>query len=66
MDEFRENIERIHALNMLRNDYAKTIMLLKALKSGSVTMDQINITADGWQIMEVQIEAEDPQVKTEQ
>ena len=40
----------INALNMLRNDYQKTLLLLRALKAGSITLDQVLLIADGWRL----------------
>ena len=60
MDELKRQLGEIHARNMLANDYQKTLALLAALKSGAVNLDQVNLTADGWQILELKIADEPP------
>lgn len=50
MDEFLKQLNEINAVSQLRSDYAKTIALLRALKSGSVGLDNVTLTADGWQV----------------
>jgi hypothetical protein len=46
-------------------DYQKTLALLRALKSGTVSLDNVTMTNDGWTVAEVIVEppvepAEDP------
>jgi hypothetical protein len=57
MDEFKRQLAVLDALNQARNDFQKTMLLLGALKAGTVTLDQIVLTnAGGWQILNVEIE----------
>lgn len=57
MDEFKRLLADIHQRHQVAADYQKTLALLRALKSGAVSIDQIAMTADGWQVLDVQIEA---------
>tara|TARA_Y100000310_G_scaffold258860_1_gene267400 strand:- start:9435 stop:9695 length:261 start_codon:yes stop_codon:yes gene_type:complete len=47
---------RLKAMNtalarMLHEERAKTLYALRQLKSGDLSLDQINISEDGWQIL---------------
>lgn len=48
MDELLRELSRLNELNAVRNDYAKTLALLRALKAGTVTLDSVTMTDDGW------------------
>lgn len=66
MDELLRELARLNELNNVRNDYAKTLALLRALKAGTVTLDNVTMTDDGWQVAPVieepkLAEVEDPQ-----
>ena len=65
MDEFTRQLTEIHARNMLANDYQKTLALLRALKAGTISIERINLTADGWQIVDVKVVDADPVIKGE-
>lgn len=52
MDELLKELETINALASVRADYTKTLALLRALKAGAVALDQVRMTADGWQVGE--------------
>ena len=61
MDDFLKELEELNATSMLRNDYAKTLALLRALKAGKVSLEQVTMTADGWQVSAVQPPDEPPE-----
>jgi hypothetical protein len=50
MQDFMRELTEIHAHNQLVGDYQKTMCLLRALKNGSISIDRITMTADGWTI----------------
>ena len=50
MDELLREINEINAVANLRADYAKTMALLRALKSGRVSLESVTLTANGWQV----------------
>ena len=50
MDELLRELNEINAVANLRADYAKTLALVRALKSGDVKLDEVMLTADGWQV----------------
>lgn len=33
-----------------RADYAKTLVLLRALKAGTILLSDVTLTSDGWQV----------------
>ena len=43
-----EKINAVHAHHQLAGDYAKTLALLAALKTGEVVLDQIQLIENGW------------------
>ncbi len=50
MDDLLKELEGMNALAAARNDFAKSLALLRALKAGTVLLDQVTVTADGWQV----------------
>jgi hypothetical protein len=50
MNELLNELAEVDAVSKLRGDYFKTLALLRALKAGRVLLDQVTMTADGWQI----------------
>ena len=52
MDEFKRQLAEMHNLNTLHSDYQKTLLLLGAIKAGTVPVDQIVLTQSGWQLAE--------------
>jgi hypothetical protein len=44
----RLNVE--HAHRTLALDHAKTLILLRALKAGEITIEDVVLTADGWHL----------------
>lgn len=57
-------MRKIEAEHKLAQDYAKTLTLLRALKTGNVSLDQVVLTFDGWSLINVEIDKE-PQCVTE-
>ena len=64
VDDFLKELEELNATSMLRNDYTKTLALLRALKAGKVSLEQVTMTADGWQVSAIQL-ADDASEPTE-
>lgn len=61
MDELMQDLNQIQAASELRCDYLKTLALLRALKAGSVTLDNVTMTENGWTVAEsVPVPAEPP------
>ena len=52
MNDLRQRLGEIHALHALRSDYLKTLALLQALQAGDIGLDQIRVSAEGWQLAE--------------
>lgn len=66
MDELRQQIAAAHAVQeresqvaraqldaaLARGNYAKTVCLLRAIKSGAVHIDQVVIDGDTWQVLD--------------
>jgi hypothetical protein len=50
VDELLREINEINAVANLRADYAKTLALLRALKSGRVLLDEVTLEGDGWSV----------------
>lgn len=60
MEELRRQLAEIEAHNGLINDYQKTLALLRALKAGTISLDNVLPTPNGWQLVEVHIEPAAP------
>lgn len=56
MDELRLKLAVLHNLAPVRLDYSKTIALLYALKAGAVTLDQVTLDGETWQLLNVTVE----------
>lgn len=54
MSEFRRQLTTLDSLHRVTSDFQKTILLLQALKSGAVHLDEIAVSDTGWQIIEIQ------------
>jgi hypothetical protein len=50
VDELLAEINRIHELAAAQANYNKTLALLRALKAGTVALDRVRLTPDGWQV----------------
>jgi len=55
MDELLRELAEIQATAQVRSDYAKTLALLRALKAGEITLDNVTMTADGWSVAAVEL-----------
>jgi hypothetical protein len=53
VDELLLELQRQNELGQAKNDFAKTLMLLRALKAGTVSLDNVTLTADGWTVQAV-------------
>ena len=58
MDELLQEINAIQPVSELQCDYAKTIVLLRALKAGTVTLDNVTMIENGWTVAKVEPQAE--------
>lgn len=65
MDDFLKELEELNATSALRNDYMKTLALLRALKAGKVSLEQVTVTSDGWHIPPIEIPAIPVEEETE-
>lgn len=50
VDELLKELDDLNALAQVRNNYSKTLALLRALKAGKVSLEDVRLTADGWQV----------------
>lgn len=57
MEELLQKLGDIQSAWQARLDYAKTLALLRALKTGAVTLDRVTLTADGWSVAAVEPDA---------
>ena len=56
MDEFLNELAALDLpsqLAMARANYLKSLALIRALKIGAVGLDNVTLTADGWQVSAV-------------
>ena len=53
MNDFLNELATLDQLATARNDFAKSLALVRALKSGAVKLDDVTLTADGWQVAAV-------------
>lgn len=53
MDELLQELNEINAAAQVRMDYAKTLALLRALKSGRVSLDSVTLIEGGWSVAAV-------------
>jgi hypothetical protein len=63
MDELLQEMAEIDAVAAIRRDYQKTLALLRALKAGTIGVDDITMLPDGWRLVERPPPAAEP--KTE-
>lgn len=59
MEQLRRQLGEIHQANNLVAYQQKTQVLLQALKLGTVTLDSLQVTPDGWNLVEFKIEPEE-------
>lgn len=53
-----QELNAIQNASTLSCDYRKTLALLRALKAGTVSLDNVTMTDDGWTVAEVESPAE--------
>ena len=58
MDELLQELAVIEANSQTLCSYTKTLALLRALKAGTVSLDNVTMTAGGWTVAEVEPPAE--------
>lgn len=58
MDNLMRELNEIQAATALQCNYSKTLALLRALKAGAVSLDNVTMTNDGWTVAEVEPPAE--------
>ena len=51
-----QELNAIQNASTLSCDYRKTLALLRALKAGTVSLDNVTMTGDGWTAAEVIVE----------
>lgn len=57
VDELRLKLAVMHNVAPVQLNYSKTMALLYALKAGTVTLDQIVLDGETWQLLDVKVEA---------
>ena len=50
MDEVFKQLQDLQTASATALDYAKTLVLLRALKAGTVKLDNVEMTPNGWQL----------------
>lgn len=50
MQRLLRELDQIQQLHVLKADYEKSLALLAALKAGEVSLDQVTLVANGWQV----------------
>ncbi len=58
MDDLMKELNAIQNASTLSCDYQKTLALLCALKAGTVSLDNVTMAGDGWNVAEVETPAE--------
>jgi hypothetical protein len=53
VDELVQELNRQNELAAAQLNYAKTLVLLRALKAGTLTLENVTLTADGWTVQAV-------------
>ena len=51
MDELNRQVLDVDARHQVQANYEKTLLLLAALKSGAISLDQFNLVPGGWQLV---------------
>ena len=54
MDSLLRELASIDSVSTLQADYRKTLALLRALKAGSISLDNVTMTDTGWTVAEVE------------
>ncbi len=56
-----QKLSMIESAANVSRDYQKTLALLRALKAGAVSLDNVTMTAEGWTVAESEPSAELPE-----
>ena len=56
MDDLIAELNEIQIAANIKCDYVKTLVLLRALKAGTVSLDNVTMSGDGWTVAEVVVE----------
>lgn len=59
MDELILELNRLNELAAAQNNYAKSLALLRALKAGTVLLDNVVMVVDGWSVVAI-VKSENP------
>ena len=51
MNKLSENLAALRQQHNLAGDYAMTLELLRALKAGEASIDQVILTGNGWNLV---------------
>lgn len=51
MDELLKNLAEIDALMAAKSDFQKSLALLRALKAGAISLDNVLLTPTGWTVV---------------
>lgn len=65
MDEFLQELNAIQNASDLSREHRKTLALLRALKAGTVSLDNVTISGDTWNVAEVEPEPAPAEAATE-
>ncbi len=58
MDDLMQELNTIQNASTLSCDHRKTLALLRALKAGTVSLDNVTMVGDVWTVAEVEIPKE--------
>ena len=56
MEELMRELNDIQGAANVSRDYQKTLALLRALKAGTVSLDNVTMTGDGWTVADIVVE----------
>lgn len=65
MDDLMQELNAIQNASALGCDYRKTLALLRALKAGTVSLDNVTMTDDGWTVAAAESVPEPAEASTE-
>jgi phage gp36-like protein len=54
VEQLLRELAEINANAQIRADYTKTLALLRALKAGTVSLDNLTMSADGWSVAAIE------------
>lgn len=53
MNELNQKLAAIDTAHRAAANFEKSVALLSAIKAGTVTLDQVELVADGWRLVDV-------------